>query len=138
MSGVRFEKRDINERSSFWFGVWILAGMFVVALLMKPLYSLLAGREDARQAPAAYVAGADEGALEPPGPRLQTRPELDLAAFRAQEDSILESYAWVDKEQGVVRIPISQAMRLVVERGLPVFAEEVPADEGSEDEGEAP
>ena len=131
MSGVRFEKRDINERSSFWFGVWILVGMIVVALLMQPLYSFLADRETETQPRAAYVAETDSAALLPPGPRLQVRPELDLEEFRAQEDSLLESYAWVDKEQGVVRIPISQAMRLVAERGLPVFAGET-ADEGEE------
>ena len=56
-------------------------------------------------------------------------PELDLAAFRAQEDAILESYAWVDKERGIVRIPVAEAMRIVAERGILVFPE-------AEDDGE--
>ena len=126
---VRFEKRDINERSTFWFGVWMLVVMVVVALLVKPLHNLLAERESASQAPSAYVAATEPGALEPPGPRLQVKPELDLAVFRAQEDAILESYAWVDKERGIVRIPVAEAMRIVAERGIPVFRE-------AEDDGE--
>jgi hypothetical protein len=38
----------------------------------------------------------------------------DLAARRAQEDSLLATYGWVDSEKGVVRIPIDEAMKLVV------------------------
>ena len=30
---VRYEKKDINPRSTFWFGVWILVIMVVVAFL---------------------------------------------------------------------------------------------------------
>jgi len=133
-NGVRFEKRDINERSAFWFGFWILAVMVVVAFLMKPLYNLLSKRETAAQAPAAYVLATEPGALEPSGPRLQVKPELDIGAFRAQEDAILASYAWVDKERGVVRIPVVQAMRLVAERGVPVF----PQTEDDREEEDTP
>ena len=57
---------------------------------------------------------------------------MELAAFRAQEAAILSSYAWVDKEHGIVRIPVADAMRLVAERGMPVFAS--PPGEGEEPE----
>jgi len=137
-NGVRFEKRDVNARSSFWFGFWILAVMVVVAFLVKPLFNFLSKRETAAQGPAAYVLATEPGALEPSGPRLQVKPELDIGAFRAQEDAILESYAWVDKERGVVRIPVVEAMRLVAERGLPVFSpleDDGEGEEQDEDEG---
>ena len=32
---------------------------------------------------------------------------------------MLDSYGWVDKNAGVVRIPIDEAMKLTLERGLP-------------------
>src|SRR5260370_1253870 len=41
----------------------------------------------------------------------------ELLAQRAEEDEKLNNYAWVDKQKGVVRIPIEQAMRLVAEEG---------------------
>ena len=132
---VRYEKEDINERSTFWFGFWILVLMVSVAFLLKPLYNLLVTRGVENQAPAAYVAEPDPGALEPPGPRLQVTPELELAAFRAQEDAILGSYAWVEKDRDVARIPIDEAMRIVAERGLPTFP--ASGDE-AESEEEAP
>ena len=132
---VRYEKEDINERSTFWFGFWILALMVGVAFLVKPLYNLLVARGVETQTPAAYVADADPEALTPPAPRLQALPEVELAELRAQEDAILGSYAWVEKDRGVVRIPVEEAMRLVAERGLPTFP--TPSDD-AESEEEAP
>jgi hypothetical protein len=55
----------------------------------------------------------------PPEPRLQTDPHGDLLRLRQSEDQILNTYGWVDRNAGVVRIPIEQAMKLTVERGLP-------------------
>jgi len=131
---VRYEKEDINERSTVWFGVWILVLMVGVSFLLKPLYNLLVARGVETQAPAAYVAESDPGALEPPGPRLQATPERQLAELRAQEDAILSSYAWVEKDRGVARIPIDEAMRIVAERGLPTF----PTSESESGEEETP
>lgn len=45
-------------------------------------------------------------------PQLQPAPELDIAAFRAEKARLLEGYAWVDAEHGIVRIPIERAMAL--------------------------
>ena len=39
--------------------------------------------------------------------------------MRADEDQIINQYAWIDPDKGVVRIPVDRAMDLVLERGLP-------------------
>lgn len=44
-------------------------------------------------------------------------PSTELRALRAQEDERLSGYGWVDQGKGEVRIPIDQAMKLVVEGG---------------------
>ena len=54
-----------------------------------------------------------------PQPRLQRTPVLDLRAIRAEEDKLLDSYAWVDQKQGVVRIPVALAIDVLAKRGLP-------------------
>jgi hypothetical protein len=41
--------------------------------------------------------------------------------LRAEEDLVLSSYGWVDKEKGIVRIPIEAAMRRVVRDGIPTW-----------------
>jgi hypothetical protein len=51
---------------------------------------------------------------------LQVTPRQDAEAFRAREDDILNGYAWVNRDTGLVRIPIGEAMRLTVQKGLPV------------------
>jgi hypothetical protein len=39
--------------------------------------------------------------------------------LRVQEDHILNSYAWVDKQNGVVRVPINRAVDMLAAKGLP-------------------
>ena len=58
----------------------------------------------------------------PPEPRLQADPVADLRAFRADENAALNSYAWVDRSRGVIRLPIERAMTLLLRRGLPTRA----------------
>jgi hypothetical protein len=130
---VRYEKKDINERSTLWFGIWILIIMVVVAFLMKPLYDVLVARGVATQPPPAYASQPDPEAVEPPAPRLQVTPERDLAVLRAQGEAILGSYAWVEKDRAIARIPIDEALRIVAEAGgLPTFP--AAEDEVSEEE----
>ena len=48
----------------------------------------------------------------PPAPRLQIDEAADLKALRDREDALLSSYQWLDKTNGVVRIPIDRAIDL--------------------------
>jgi hypothetical protein len=54
----------------------------------------------------------------PPEPRLQVTPGQELHQLRAQEDAVLSSYGWIDREAGRVRIPIDRAMEVLMQRGL--------------------
>ncbi|WP_250461803.1 hypothetical protein [Microbulbifer litoralis] len=59
---------------------------------------------------------------EPPAagrPHLQTDPRADMRAYHERVQRHLHSAGWVDREAGVVHIPIGRAMDLLVERGLP-------------------
>jgi hypothetical protein len=55
----------------------------------------------------------------PPEPRLQVSPQSDRRAILTNERSILDSYGWVDRQAGIVRMPIERAIELLTERGLP-------------------
>lgn len=55
----------------------------------------------------------------PPEPRLQVRPGSDYERFREREEAALHGYGWVDRERGVVKIPIERAIEVLAERGLP-------------------
>ena len=53
------------------------------------------------------------------GPLLQVKPEEDLRWMREHNTLDLDSYGWVDRPRGVVRMPVERAMELIAERGLP-------------------
>lgn len=55
----------------------------------------------------------------PPEPRIEVAPYQQLRDLHAKEDHILNSYAWVNKQDGVVRVPIDRAIDLLAAKGLP-------------------
>ncbi|HUI94939.1 MAG TPA: hypothetical protein VLX44_04235 [Xanthobacteraceae bacterium] len=59
--------------------------------------------------------------ISPPGPRLQTDAPGDLQHFRAAEEKRLNTYYWIDKQRGIVHIPIEQAMKQLAASGIPDF-----------------
>ncbi len=65
--------------------------------------------------------------LPPPGmPQLQTHPDADLQVYIEKQREILDSYGWVNRKNGVVRIPIQRAMNILLQQGLPVRNSETP------------
>ena len=119
---VHHEESDVNIRAILGFGAALVVVAIAVQLLILGLYRFFDRREGVA-VPAAYPLAASQGVREPPEPRLQTDPRQDLADLRAKEDEWLASYGWVDKNAGVVRIPIEKAMKLTLERGLPARQE---------------
>jgi hypothetical protein len=90
----------------------VLLGVFAV-YVVQPL--MIASQE--ADSPPANPLSASYGRVEPPAPRLQVDPALDIFDHRKAEQQALTSYGWVDRNAGVVRIPIDRAMALLVERG---------------------
>ena len=109
-----YETRDVAFRPV------IVASLAVIALVVGTLVAMsfleagLATRETERSAPASPLA-ATYGRREPPAPRLQDAPAKDLAALRAREAALLDGYAWIDRERGRVRVPVTRAMELLTE-----------------------
>jgi hypothetical protein len=52
-------------------------------------------------------------ANEPP---YHSTPVTDLADMRKREDQVLHTYGWVDRNTGVVHVPIDVAKELAVQR----------------------
>src|SRR5690348_8975891 len=89
------------------------------------MLAVLLGAIVVSAAASAWLLGALGGSARDTGasrvgafamPRLQSAPQLDIAAYRAQKRAELDSYRWIDRERGIVAIPIARAMELLAER----------------------
>ena len=120
---VHHEESDVNIRGVLMFGGALIVAAIVIHLVVGVLFKYFDVRE-ARQATPEYpLAAAQENRL-PPEPRLQTNPRQDLADLRARDDQALAGYSWVDRNAGIVRIPIDEAIKKTLERGLPARTEQ--------------
>jgi hypothetical protein len=110
----RHEKRDINVGKVAVIGV-VLLGIIALAGHFIPwfVFEFLAKQTDSEGPPPSPLVATQQ---LPPPPRLQAHPQLDLAKLRQAEDNQLNSYSWVDRENGTVRIPIGRAMELLAQR----------------------
>jgi hypothetical protein len=117
--GGGYERRDLSLRAIVVFGIFVAASVLLSILVAYWLFWYSAD-EAARTGPRLSPLAQQEA---PQGPRLQVNAPGDLRKFRAQEDALLDSYGWINREAGSVHIPIDRAMRLLVERGLPVTPE---------------
>jgi len=115
---VVHEESDVNVRAILGYG----AGLVVVAIVVHVFLFWLQGfyaTRTARAQTTVYPMAVGQQDQLPPEPRLQGHPQQELRDLRAKQQSLLTGYGWVNKEAGVARIPIEEAMRIVVDRGLP-------------------
>ena len=121
------EGDGISYRGLLWFGVILAGTTLVCQILMWGLFALFEGqaqKTDTARAPLALPSGT----LAPP-PNLLTDEPANLKRFRAEEDGVLTTYGWMDKNAGVVRLPLERAKAIVLERGFPVRSSaNVPAE----------
>ena len=72
-----------------------------------------------------YREQISHAVLLPPAPfakpRLQTNDAGDLAKLQAEQRG-LNHYTWVDRDKGIVAIPIEEAIKRVVARGSAAYA----------------
>ena len=115
---VGHETTDADLGPLVRFAVFLAAITALMALLVVGLYKYLDAREIAEKA-TRYPLAKDVMRPLPPRPRLQTYPFDDIKELRKEENKVLDHYAWVDQNAGVVRIPIERAIDVLAEKGLP-------------------
>ena len=127
-AGRGHEERDVPLRPLIISGVCLVVLAWLSLLAMWLLFDYLAARRARLDVVPSPVFEARQ---LPPEPRLEVSPQQDLRQMRAAETTVLNSYGWVDRQAGIVRIPIERAIELLVERGLPTRGE----GQGMEEKG---
>ena len=90
-------EQPINDYQPRVFSTWI--GM----VLLLAFFGLL----------VLVIVGASPRGSDYESKRAKTRAEK-LTALRQETSKALTTYAWVDKNKGVARIPVEEAMKLMV------------------------
>jgi hypothetical protein len=150
------EETDINVRAIVSFGVFLLILAAVIHVGLWFFYQALNHRYEKENAantnpmleqtiaqqgtsatrapdlPAAVTAESTQEATKRlvatfPEPRLQPDEYRDYEVYKRRVDEQLNAYSWINKNDGSVRIPISRAMELIAERGLPAAGLSSPA-----------
>ena len=117
---------DLKVRPILELGIALAVLILVSMVLMWWLSVGLKKSEEKAGATTSPLAEVQDQ-QPPPFPRLQSEPEEELKQLHAEEERVLGSYGWVDRGQGIVRIPIEQAIDLVAGQGLQAPAK--PAEE---------
>jgi hypothetical protein len=111
------ETTDINVWAVGKFAIGLVIVCVVSLVLLFGLLKFFQSREE------TSVANTVEPVKLFPEPQLQKTEILDLKALHAEEDKLLNGYAWVDPKQGIVRIPVDRAIEVLAKRGLPSRSE---------------
>lgn len=112
-NGAGHEHKEVSVRMVVLSLSALLIGTFLVCLLVVGIFEYFHTTYRVEQA----VQQARPQI--PPEPRVESQPWQQLLSVRAREDHVLHSYAWVDKKEGTVRIPVDQAMDELLQKGLP-------------------
>lgn len=117
------ETSDVSIKGLFIFGgslfALLLGILIAVAVFYKGFDFLSEHLDKGRAHTETGAASLVQATPDYQGPLLQVKPEEDLRWMRDHNAIDLNSYGWVDRPNGVVRMPVERAIDLLAERGLP-------------------
>lgn len=130
--GEGFEKQDLGSRPIYGFLISLVVIGVLLYYILWGVFHFLDAFNRRHEPPVNPMVQAEQDTREPsaphtlqkiqsefPEPRLEDNERTELAPFRYQEEQKLNSYGWVDQNAGVAHIPITKAMELIAQRGLP-------------------
>jgi len=127
-SGMEFEQQDLKPGGVYGFLTGLFVAAVLVALILWGFYDFMDRYERSQQPsqnPLVQPSRVETRQIPPetiqkfPQPRLEKNERLEINDFLLKEEDTLDSYGWVDRKAGVVRIPIERAMQLIAQQGLP-------------------
>jgi hypothetical protein len=123
---VSFEGTDVKSSPIFKFltylGITVIASFILSIGIYKGLKNYWTNSYDA---PAPM---REAGPQFPPEPRMQgmpghlTDPQHDMREKVEADTKANNELGWVDKSTGIAQIPVKDAMKLIVEKGLPAVS----------------
>lgn len=115
--GAGYEHTDASVWLVGKFLLWLGVAAVIIHVGLAGLFNVFV-EQRVERGERRYPLAAGEAPRVPPEPRLQRFPREDILNLRLAEEARLRGYGWVDRDTGVVHIPIQEAMRLTLERGV--------------------
>jgi hypothetical protein len=112
-NGIGHETKEVSVPFVFASLTALIIGAFLAALLAIGIFQFFKATYKPDQTARESVQQI------PPQPRVEEHPAEQLQSIRSREEHILSSYALIDKDQGIVRVPIDKAIDMLAEKGLP-------------------
>jgi hypothetical protein len=115
----RHEHSDVNIWAISKVGIGLILTTIASAAIVWGMFAYLRVQYNA-QPPER---GIDVNAMKwPPAPNLLYNVDeaKNQADYRSNEEQALNGYSWVDQQHTQVKIPISQAIDKLIQKGLPV------------------
>jgi hypothetical protein len=122
-AGPGYETSDVSIRDIVAFGLGLVLLSVILSVVLVWMFHYFAARERAAQRPVSPLAGERERL--PPEPRLEGLTPLQKKPERETVEQ--GGYGWVDREAGVVRIPVDEALDLLAGK-LPAKPAEEPSE----------
>ncbi len=113
----RFESQDVPLRPFLYVSAGFVFGLVMLLLVLWCFLNLMTLRIFPQRQPGASVV---EQVTRFPQPEIQNNPGVDFQRFLQEQDEKLNRYGWVDRQRGIVQIPIDEAMKRLLQQGLPV------------------
>jgi hypothetical protein len=132
------EESTVQVAGITWFVIVLTVSVVLIGWLISAVLNTFEAREKRAELESRPSPFAAERAKVPPEPRLQLAPDSEeqidknegpnlmtqhpleeMKHLRDSWDKQLTSYGWVNEQSGVVRIPIEDAKKLLLQRGLP-------------------
>lgn len=103
----------MNVRSVLWGGAAIAIGVMLAALVSYLLWNLWSAPS------GAQLLGGPNTRLRPAvtPPVLESAPQIDRTQYFAEKQKKIGSWEWIDRQKGIARIPVEEAMRIMAARG---------------------
>lgn len=124
-----YEHDDLSPSGPFYFMAGLAVICIVLYVIVFGMYRFLDTYTKTHQPALSPMATAESDTRLVthsdirtfPEPRLEENERTELRSYEDEVQQRLATYDWVDKDKGIVRIPIERAMELIVQRGLPVY-----------------
>lgn len=108
-----YESKDANVKTIMWVSIFAILSAIVVFISIGVLFFNLKSffeKKTLKTAPANLIAERKG----PPHPLLEINPRPKNKDHLAKERQLLNSYEWLDKDKGILRVPVKKAIEILL------------------------